>query len=96
MAGVKTLGLEVAVVDAAAGRHEHVRHGARRVRPVHHPPAQRRPRLHVDTVRRRLHDRDRVPVAATAGSIPWRLKLTTIKPLWSFYIISTYFSHGLK
>ena len=81
MTAVKTLRLQVAVVDAAAGGHEHVCHGAGRVGPVHHPPAQRGPRLHVDTVRGRLHDGDGVPVTTTAGSIPWRLKLTTIRQL---------------
>ena len=66
MAAVQTLGLEVAVVQAAAGHHEHVRHAARRLGPVHGAAAPRPARrvLHLDTVRAGLHEGDGVTIAA--------------------------------
>lgn len=51
VAAVKTLGVEVAVVDAAVCRHEDVSQAAGRVGPVHHTEGEGRARPRVQPVR---------------------------------------------
>ena len=65
VSGVQALGLEVARVQGAAGRHEHVGQAGGGLRPVHGAPGPGRAGLpRVEAVSAGLHQRDGVPVTA--------------------------------
>ena len=67
MAAVKTLSVEVAVVDAAVCGHEDVRQTAGRVGPVHHTEGEGRARPGIQPVRVR-GERDGVSVTTSPPS----------------------------
>ena len=64
VAAVQTLGLQVAVVDAAVCGHEHVGQTVGGVCPVHQSEGQRRARASLEAVSVGLQEGDGVPVTA--------------------------------